>query len=228
MILKKMFTGKHGLLLLLLVVSSTVSAQDNEQLALTISKADQANTEKLMQYIWKRKSDVSVDGQVKLTTLTEFSFDAAGKLQAKIVDAESSVKQKRGVRGQIQQNAVEDKMEYVQKALALATAYTFMSKGQLLDFFSKATVNQKDGVIEATAENVYVQGDKLTVWVDEKTNLFTKKKFSSLLGKDAIDGEINYEKFSSGINHGSTTVLNMPAQKMKIDAKNQDYSQRVN
>lgn len=223
-----MFTGKHGLLFLLLVVSSTISAQDNEQLALTISKADQANTEKLMQYIWKRKSDVSVDGQVKLTTLTEFSFDAAGKLQAKIVDAESSVKQKRGVRGQIQQSAVEDKMEYVQKALALATAYTFMSKGQLLDFFSKATVNQKDGVIEATAENVYVQGDKLTVWVDEKTNLFTKKKFSSLLGKDAIDGEINYEKFSSGINHGSTTVLNMPAQKMKIDAKNQDYSQRIN
>lgn len=223
-----MFTGKHGLLFLLLVVSSTVPAQDNEQLALTISKADQANTEKLMQYIWKRKSDVSVDGQVKLTTLTEFSFDAAGKLQAKIVDAESSVKQKRGVRGQIQQSAVEDKMEYVQKALALATAYTFMSKGQLLDFFSKATVNQKDGVIEATAENVYVQGDKLTVWVDEKTNLFTKKKFSSLLGKDAIDGEINYEKFSSGINHGSTTVLNMPAQKMKIDAKNQDYSQRIN
>lgn len=223
-----MFTGKHGLLFLLLVVSSTISAQDNEQLALTISKADQANTEKLMQYIWKRKSDVSVDGQVKLTTLTEFSFDAAGKLQAKIVDAESSVKQKRGVRGQIQQSAVEDKMEYVQKALALATAYTFMSKGQLLDFFSKATVNQKDGVIEATAENVYVQGDKLTVWVDEKTSLFTKKKFSSLLGKDAIDGEINYEKFSSGINHGSTTVLNMPAQKMKIDAKNQDYSQRIN
>lgn len=228
MIFKKMFTSKNGFLLLLLVVSSTVSAQDNEQLALTISKADQANTEKLMQYIWKRKSDVSVDGQVKLTTLTEFSFDAAGKLQAKIVDAESSVKQKRGVRGQIQQSAVEDKMEYVQKALALATAYTFMSKGQLLDFFSKATVNQKDGVIEATAENVYVQGDKLTVWVDEKTNLFTKKKFSSLLGKDAIDGEINYEKFSSGINHGSTTVLNMPAQKMKIDAKNQDYSQRIN
>lgn len=223
-----MFTGKHGLLFLLLVVSSTISAQDNEQLALTISKADQANTEKLMQYIWKRKSDVSVDGQVKLTTLTEFSFDAAGKLQAKIVDAESSVKQKRGVRGQIQQSAVEDKMEYVQKALALATAYTFMSKGQLLDFFSKATVNQKDGVIEAIAENVYVQGDKLTVWVDENTNLFTKKKFSSLLGKDAIDGEINYEKFSSGINHGSTTVLNMPAQKMKIDAKNQDYSQRIN
>jgi hypothetical protein len=42
-----------------------------------------------------------------------------------------------------------------------------------------------------------------------------------------VDGEINYEKFSSGVVHGSTTLLNMPAQKMKIEAKNQDYSQRV-
>lgn len=213
--------------LLCLIVASGY-AQDKEQLALAISKADDANTEKLKQYIWKRKSDVSVDGQVKLTTITEFSFDASGKLQAKIVDAESSVKQKRGIRGRIQENAVEDKAEYVQKALALATAYTFMTKGQLLDFFSKATVSEKDGVIEASADNVYVQGDKLTVWVDAKTNLFTKKKFSSLLAKDTIDGEINYEKFSSGINHGSTTVLNLPAQKMKVEAKNQDYSQRVN
>ena len=82
-------------------------------------------------------------------------------------------------------------------------------------------------MIEATAENVNVQGDKLTILVDKKTNLYIKKVFASLLGKDPVNGEINYEKFSSGVNHGSTTVLNMPAQSMKIDAKNQDYSQRV-
>ena len=106
-------------------------------------------------------------------------------------------------------------------------AYTFMTKGQLIDFFSKATLTEKDGIIEAVGSNVYVQGDKLTMHIDKSTNLYLDKKFSSLLGKDAIDGQINYEKFSSGINHGTTTILNMPAQKMKIDAKNQDYSQRV-
>ena len=47
------------------------------------------------------------------------------------------------------------------------------------------------------------------------------------MGTDPIDGEIKYEKFSSGINHSTTTVLNVPAQKMKINAVNQDYSQRV-
>ena len=200
---------------------------DKDQLALAISKADEANTEGLKQYIWKRKSDVSVAGELKLTTYTEFSFDEQGKLQAKVVDAESSVKQKPGIRGKMQQNAAEDKADYVGKALELALAYTFMSKGQLIDFLGKATVTEKDGIIEATVENVYVKGDKLTIHLDSKTNLYIDKKFSSFLDKDPIDGEIKYAKFSSGINHVSETVLNMPAQKMKIDAKNQDYSQRV-
>ena len=121
----------------------------------------------------------------------------------------------------------KDKLDYIGKSLELALSYTFMTKGQLLDFFGKASVSEKDGVIEATGENIYVAGDKLAILIDSKTNLYTKKMFSSLLGKDPVRGEINYEKFSSGVNHVSITVLNMPAQKMIIDAINQDYSQRV-
>lgn len=219
---------KNLLLLLGVCLSTMCMAQiDKEQLALSISKADDANTEKLKAYIWKRKSDVSIGGVHKATAITEFSFDENGKLQATMIDAESDVKKKPGLRGKIQENAAEDKLDYVGKSLELALAYTFMTKGQLLDFFEKATVTEKDGMIEATGENVNVQGDKLTILVDKKTNLYTRKVFSSLLGKDPVNGEINYEKFSSGVNHGSTTMLNMPAQKMKIDAKNQDYSQRV-
>jgi len=205
------------------------SAQiDKDQLALAVNKADEANTENLKALIWKRKSDVFIEGTLKLTTITEFSYDAAGKLQAKVVDSESTVKDKKGIRGKIQENSVEDKMDYVANALDLALKYTYMSKGQLIDFFNKATITEKNGIIEATAENVNVKGDKITVLIEASTNQYIYKKFSSLLGKDPIDGEIKYEKFSSGVNHGSSTVLNMPAQKMKIDAINQDYSQRLN
>jgi hypothetical protein len=219
---------KKILLLFCFIPTLLCSAQiDKDQLALAINKADEANTEKLKAFIWKRKSDVFVEGTLKLTTITEFSYNSAGKLETKIVDSESSVKKKPGVRGAIQKNAAEDKMDYVEKALDLALSYTFMTKGQLLDFFGKATVTEKNGIIEATAENVYVKGDKLTIQIESATNLYLNKKFTSLLGKDPVDGEIKYEKFSSGINHGSSTLLNMPAQKMKIDAKNQDYSQRV-
>jgi hypothetical protein len=219
---------KKLIFLICLIPAMICSAQvDKDQLALAINKADEANTEQLKSYMWKRKSDAFVEGVLKLTTITEFSYDAAGKLQAKVIDAQSTVKQKPGIRGKMQEGAAEDKMDYVGKALELSLAYTFMTKGQLIDFFGKAAVTVKDGFIEATASDVYVKGDKLTILVDAATNLYLNKKFNSLLGKDPVDGEIRYEKFSSGVNHGSTTVLNMPAQKMKIDAKNQDYSQRV-
>lgn len=219
---------KNLLVIAGLGISFISAAQiDKDKLALDISKAEEANTEGLKEYIWKRKSDISVNGEVKLTTYTQFSFDEQGKLQAQLVDAESNVKQKGGLRGKAQKNAAEDKLEYVQKTLELALAYTYMTKGQLLDFISKATVTDKGNLIEATGTDVYVKGDKLTILVDKKTHLFTKKTFSSFQGKDPVDGEINYEKFSSGINHGSTTILNMPAEKMKINAANQDYSKRV-
>jgi len=221
--MKKMF-----LIICCMPVMLCSSQIDKDQLALNVSKAEEANKDQLKAFIWKRKSDAFIEGVLKLTTITEFSFDASGKLQTKVVDSSSPVKQKGGIRGKVQKNAAEDKLDYVEKALDLALSYTFMTKGQLLDFFSKATIAERNGIIEATAENVYVKGDKLTIQVEASTNLYLYKRFSSLLGKDPVDGEIKYEKFSSGISHGSETVLNMPAQKMKINAKNQDYSQRVN
>lgn len=219
---------KFALLITLLAAFSSQAQMDTDALSLQVSKAEEANLQLLKEYLWKRKSEAYVDGQLKATLLTDFSFDAEGKVQAKVIDAQTSVKQKPGIRGNIQKNAVEAKMDYVEKALGLALQYTYMSKGQLIDFFSKATFsNKEDGTIVATADNVYIQGDKLTVHIDPKTHLFTYKEFKSFLDKDPIDGVVHYATLGSGVSHVSNTVLNMPAQKMKIDATNQDYSQRV-
>lgn len=220
------------IILLLGVLFATVfqlhAQVDKEKLSLNISKAEEANQQKLKQYVWKRRSDVFIESQLKLTTITEFSFKPDGQLQTNIVDTETTVEKKPGLRGKAQANAAEEKIEYIEKALKLAIDYTFMTKGELLDFFTKATVTEKDGVIEAVADNVHVKGDRLLVRVDPDTYLFTYKEFTSLLGMDKVEGKLNYEKFSNGTSHLSTTTLNLPAQKMNIDAKNQDYTIRVN
>lgn len=214
--------------LIVLLESAFLFAQiDKEQLALDVSKAESANTEKLKAFIWKRHSTATVDGEVKATVITEFKFDENGELQADQVGGESNVKQKRGIRGRIQKNAIENNMDYIEQALEMALAYTYMSKGQLLDFFEKGTVTEQGNNIQVTAGDVYVDGDSVTVLVNKTTKLFVNKKFSSMLGEDPIDGEINYETFKSGISHGSETVLNLPGKKAVIDAKNQDYSQRI-
>jgi hypothetical protein len=159
--------------------------------------------------------------------ITEFSFDEKGELQVNPVGGESKVDKKPGVRGRIQQNQIEESVDYVGKALELSIKYTYMSKGELMDFLDKAVVTEKDGIIEAVGENVYVKGDKLTIVIDPKTKLFVSKTFSSLLGTDAMDGEIKYAKLSNGVQYGATTVMNLPAKKAVITAENKDFTQRV-
>jgi hypothetical protein len=171
---------------------------DMDDLSLKVSKAEQANLEKLKAYIWKRQSDVYVSGVLKMTVLSECKFDSAGKLDIYPMEAKSTVTEKPGIRGRVQSNAAEDKMDYVAKALELSLAYAYMTKGQLLDFFGKATLLEgAGGLLVISAENVYKKGDKLTVHIDSATNLFKYKEFSSFLDKDPIDGKLFYETFSS-------------------------------
>ena len=102
-----------------------------------------------------------------------------------------------------------------------------MSKGQLLDFFGKSEVTDTGDTYQIVGADVLVKGDKLTVVVEKATNLFLSKTFSTLLGEDAMSGDIAYGKFSSGISHVTTTQIKLAAKNAVIDAKNQDYTQRI-
>ena len=214
-------------ILFLLSLSYTQAQIDKESLSLDISRAEEENRNQLKEYIWKRRSDVFIESQLKLTTITEFSFDPQGKLVTKVIEAKTTVEKKPGMRGKAQANIAEGKMDYIQKALALSMDYAMMTKGELLDFFEKATVTEKEGFLEAVATDVRMPGDRLMLRIDPKTLLFTYKEFSSLLGIDRVEGKLNYSYFSNGTSHLESTSLNLPAQKMTIEANNQDYTIRV-
>lgn len=220
---------KKLVLLFAMVVGITAFAQevDRDMLSLKISKADAANTELLKAFIWKKSSIVTVDGVEKATTLSEFKFDEKGELQMQNIDANTTVKQKRGLRGKAQANAAQDNMDYVEEALNIMISYTYMSKGQLLDFFGKAELSEMDGILTATGKDIFAKGDMLIIKVEEATNLFVYKKFSSTMGEDPVSGEINYGKFKSGISHVTDHVLNLPGKSAVINSTNQDYSQRI-
>ena len=218
---------KLSLILSIFVGLSTFAQVDRDQLSLDISEADAANTEKLKAFLWKKASVVTIDGEEKMNMLNEISIGEDNKINVTNLDAQTSVKQKRGIRGKIQQSTAENNSEYMQGAIEHALAYIYMSKGQLLDFFSKAEITDKDGVLEATASDIFVKGDKLTVKVESATKLFLYKKFSSTMGEDPISGEIKYKKFTTGVSHVTESTLNLPAKKAVIKSSNRDYVQKV-
>jgi len=218
---------KLSIVLLVLFGLTSYAQLDRDQVSLDISKAEAANLEQLKSFIWKQESVVTVDGAQKLTTINEFSIDQDGKVSVTNIDSDTDVKQKRGIRGKVQTNTAENNLDYVQHALDLAIKYSFMTKGQLLDFFGKADISEKDGIINASGSDIFMTGDKLSVQVESATKLFVKKEFSTLIGDDPISGEINYDKFTSGISHATSSRLNLPGKKAVISSKNKDYVIKV-
>lgn len=214
-----------------LSTSLTLPAQeiDKTKLALEVSAANESNTTKLKAYIWKRRSEAYVNNELKLSTLAEVKFNAEGKLENKMVDASTTVKAKPGLRGRAQQGKAEESLDYIEKALVLMLNYSYMSKGELVDFFDKATVTTAaDGRLQATATNVLQAGDELTLLIDPTTHLFVRKTFKAKSGADPIEGTIDYDTFkSNGINHVTKSYLMMPAKAMQVNTENIEYTQRV-
>jgi len=223
--MKKIIT----LFVCLITVELSAHAQiDKDQLALEVSKVDAENTEKLKEYIWKFYADVLGEGGNKTTLISEFQYNEAGELSIRLVDGETNIEKKPGVRGKMQQSAIESKVEYVANAMKYALAYTYMTKGQLLDFFDKAKVSEKEGMIIAKGKNIYVDGDELTINIDAESKLYISKSFSTKMNNDPISGEVQYDTFqSSGVNHITTTKLNMPVESVKVIGENKDYTKRV-
>ncbi len=207
---------------------SGFSQIDKEQLALDVSKVDAENTEKLKGYIWKLHADVLGEGGNKTTLISEFKYDDTGELNINLVGGKTNIQKKPGVRGKMQQNAIKGKAEYITKAMQHALSYTYMTKGQLIDFFDKAEVTKDNGVITAKGKDVYVAGDELTINIDAKTKLYLSKSFSTKMNADPISGEVQYDTFkSSGVNHITTTKLDLPTENVKVEGENKDYTIRV-
>ncbi|SEI75417.1 hypothetical protein SAMN05192553_101118 [Cyclobacterium xiamenense] len=207
---------------------SGFSQISTEQLALDVSKVDAENTEKLKEYIWKLHADVFGEGENKITLISEFKYDDSGALNINLVGGETTIQKKPGVRGKMQQNAIESKAEYIEKAMQYALSYTYMTKGQLLDFFDKAEVIEQNGVLIAKGKDIYVAGDELIIYIDAETKRYVSKSFSTKMNADPISGEVRYDTFkSSGVNHITTTKLDLPVENVKIEGQNKDYTIRV-
>lgn len=212
---------------LTLIGTNTQAEIDRDQLSLDISKANSANMEKMKSFVWKKASKVTVGDEDMADLLNEVSIGEDGKVAVHNLDIETHVKQQRGLRGRRQQKQAEENAQYLDGAISHTMVYVYMSKGQLLDFFSKANITDEKGVLTATATDVFVKGDQLTIKVDKATKLFISQSFSTTMGEDPVSGEVHYDTFTSGISHVSKSTLNLPARKVIITSENKDFLKRV-
>ena len=213
-------------MLVLSLISASISsliAQDNTQLGLDFAKAQEENGKQLKTYSWQRSAKAFSNGEEKHHLLVKVWFNSEGKMESSVLSSESSVKQKKGVRGKVQQSAGEDLLGLIESALNSSIKYVFLSRGYWIDLLDMAEVKVEDGVVKIDAKDLLAKGDEVHYIMDSSTNLFKSVKISSVVDGKPFTSSIAFKAMSDGTNHPSRTEIILPSESVNIIAENIDY-----
>jgi len=177
----------------------------------------------LMNYSWQRSAKAFSNGEEKLHTLVKVWFNTDGKMESSVLSAETTVKQKRGVRGKVQQGAGEDLAALLEKTLRSSIQYVLLSKGYWIDLIDVAEVKVEDGVVKIDAKDLLAKGDEVHYIIDSSTNLFKSIKISSAVDGKPFTSSIDFKTMIDGTNHPSHTEIIIPSESLNIVAENIDY-----
>jgi len=211
---------------LVFLVPETFSQVDKTQMSLDVSSKYQQNIGQLAQLTWKRKTEGFVDGKMVMSSLSSVTIDSKGKMNAVVIQKQSYVAQKRGLRGAIQKGVVSDINDYVKNAVELVNKYIFLSQGQMIDLFNKGTLSVLGSSLQAEGFNLLLQGDRVNFKFDQSSLLYQSQEISTIMNGDPVKAVVKYETIN-GINRVNSVVIDLPGPKVKIKLANFEYAKKL-
>ncbi len=206
-----------------LLIATSLMAQDNTQLGLDIAKAQEQNREQLMTYSWQRSAKAFRNEEEKIHSLVKVWFDTEGEMESTVISSQSSVKKQPGVRGRMQASEGQELASLVEHSLGLSFQYVYLSKGNWIDLMDRAEVKIDEAIITLDAKDLLVKGDEVHFILDDSIKLFKSISLSSIVDAKAFTCSIEFKTMSDGTNHPTRTVIIFPSEALKITAENIDY-----
>ena len=214
------------MLAMVFLIPASFSQVDKTQMSLDVSKKYEQNIGQLAQLTWKRKTEGYVDGKMAMSSLSSVTIGPDGKLNAVVIQKQSYVAQKRGLRGAVQKGVVSDINEYVKNAVELVNKYIFLSQGQMIDLFNKGTLSVLGNSLQAEGFNLLLQGDHVNFKFDQSLLLYQSQDISTVMNGDPVKAVVEYETIN-GINRVNSVVIDLPGPKVKIKLDNFEYAKKL-
>ena len=214
-----------GLAILTSQLCLSQDATSKTNLSLQVSQAAAANQKQQIQYEWNRTVQVFVNGELKNTIISAISFDNTGKVKTQEISSTPTSKMKPGIRGDIERNKIKEVKDYVDGAVKSSMKYIYMTEGQMVDYFNKATVTQPGNTINVQGNGVYQAGDNLTLVLNQGSLAFVSRSFATTYnGTDAVNGTLNYKTFSNGLTTMDAGEIDLPAKNIKLMVSNGNFA----
>ena len=214
---------------LILATISAVSAQSKTDLSLKVSAAATANRKQLTGYVWTRTVQVFISGELKTTIVSSLAIGPDGKMVTTAVSSTpTSAPPKRGIRGAVAKNKIDDLKTYIDEAMTISVGYLYMSAGKMVDYFNAAGISQSGNTITVSGSTVIQPNDQVTLLLNSNTVAYISETFKSAMSSgDAIAGTVNYKTFNNGLTAIDNAELDLPAKNMKLMISNSSYAQKL-
>lgn len=232
---------RRTLILMLTVTATAVFAQQPNPTQLAQQYSDEATNNEMMlaRYSWKMRTEFTFEraGETQqIVKLYEVRIDLDGKSQkteltAPSVQPEAQRGRKHGIRARVEKKKESKKQEKVAEfkewasALSeLSQSYATPSAGTMLDFFSKASYAPLgNGLVEVKGRDFLQPGDSVTFVLDGATKTPRSFAFRTTLGRDAVQGKVEYGQVPGGPRYAKRTTVNVPARQITAKVENYEY-----
>jgi hypothetical protein len=195
-----------------------------------IKQAIAQNQQALAQYTWQQQETVSVNGDVKKTTLYQVELGPNGKpVKVDISQSAPASGRKFGIRHHISQ----EYQQYGQQIAALAQSYAQPDPGKLQQLYAQGSVALKSGgapgVAAVVVSNYVKQGDSVTLTFSETQKALLGVSVATYLSgpSDAVTMAIQFAKLPDGTNHMSAATINGQSKNMTVSDVNANYQKRT-
>ena len=208
-----------ALTFLKLPVHGQQSKMDASELAKKFYLAKKTNEEKVKDYSWQSRTDVTTKGDKVLDILIEaYHYGPDGKLQKKVINDQQAKLPSSFLLHKLAEKVKAELATYMNDLHIFLGKYSFddPTSGDL--FFPKATISSpdSDGQILVSAENVITKGDKLSWWIDKDNYFLTKTSLSTTFEGGNIEFTVTYKNSQLGINYMEYAELLIPAKKLIV------------
>lgn len=190
------------------------------------------NRQELRDYTWTRRTEVTLNGEVKELTLTHMRYDRDGNLQNTPIGEQEEKK----VRGPIRTRRASKKRKkaaaFNQDLRDLIRAYTQFSPQQMHAAFSRASVfpgqGATEGMIRVQVRSVVREGDSMFMWADALTGRMRKFEILTSLEGEPVKVITEFRDLENGPTYAAKTTVHteMKGKPMVIETENFDHARR--
>jgi hypothetical protein len=204
--------------------ATSIKAALQQRLA-EVKQSMARNQAQLRQYAWTETTEISYKGEDKKRTQNDCRYLPDGKVAKTPISASPPPKERRGLRGKIVANKIDDIKDYMDRVSSLVKRY-IPPDAQLMEasFQSgKATLNPGSG--ELVFCDYVKPGDRVTLIFDTGTKKLTSFVVATYLDepKDVVSLDASFSSLPDGTNFLNQSVLAATAKQIQVTTINSGY-----